>query len=582
MVNQWTDTTPGTRPIRLPEGNYNLSAKPEFGPTDRVKSPNEILDANSVVIRAPLAPPREEKAKLRAEGIVFASVIPTYFASTAENEYVALTTRLALPVPEPEAGLWEQVSEKYAATPLTVQLKLELAEHPVVVNKANANAYASKFSRSMQINLMQSFTEWQARLHFVHEDMITSAFIKIEKSDKSTHSEYIVTVVWDNDLGAPRIIISMKPTLSVVFGTMMQQVMGTRLKIQLHPERYFGRPFCPVAPHGCSGEILGQWMTDVIEHFGGPQNCVFWDEDAALHDAHTRKDAQLAGRKQLLDDVVVYPPAARQALDAQKCIRGKSHGGVRYKLDWRRGSGFSNTDGENTVITEQIQVYAITQGNAPIFADRTLDLRLDPTRFDRLGHDFAVAACGDDGGGVASRAYFHSKFGTNLVDAQESWRLSCLALGYKVTPHISYSLDDVDFCSRWWYPTPDGILPGGKIGRVLSRAGWFLECKDAQTIRGAAIGALQDNYHVPFLRQYFIRVLEITVGQKVRGRSSEYSIHMSKRHEYGPETLAFVERKYGLSEKDLTHFEELLAQCTKVPMLLQWDRLDACLAVDST
>jgi len=577
MVTQWSTTTPGDRPTPLPVGVYPLGVAPVFGPSDKVKPPVVLHDERYVVTPAPALPKKDIPPKMSMQGIGFSDVIPTYFASTPENEYVALTQRLAKPTPEPTGGLWKHVSREYGKTALVVATRKYLATNPVVITSTQANKYASKFGASQHRELMMAFSEWQETLSIIHQDMATSGFIKVEKLDKSTHDEFDVLVVWDNELAAPRIIISMKPKLSVVFGTIMMQVAEARLRIQLDWEFSQQAPFCPIAPHGCSGEILGQWFESVIHHFGGESNCVFWDQDAEHHDSHTGKDAQEAGRHILVDDIVIHPPAARKVFDAQNCIRGKTHGGVKYKLDYKRGSGFSNTDAENTVITEELQTFAITVGTT--YFDRSMTIL---NGFVELGSRYALGACGDDGGGISERKFFHDKFGTDFKEATTQWSLSCLELGYKVKPHFSYSPDGVDFCSRWWYPTPDGILPGGKIGRVLSRAGWFLDCKDAQTIRGAAIGQLQDNYHVPFLREYFTRVLELTVGQKVRGKPQAWSIHMSKRHEYGPETLAFVSRKYGLEGEDLAEFKQMLAACRQLPIVISWRHLSRCVKIDST
>ncbi len=103
------------------------------------------------------------------------------------------------------------------------------------------------------------------------------------------------------------------------------------------------------------------------------------------------------------------------------------------------------------------------------------------------------------------------------------------------------------------------------------------------TVRSAALGALQDNYHVPFLREYFEKVAEIAskCARKLGGKSNEYAIHMASKHDYDDTTLEYVERKYGLTKQDLAAFKTLLDQVTTLPVVISWPLLHKCMVVDS-
>jgi hypothetical protein len=157
-----------------------------------------------------------------------------------------------------------------------------------------------------------------------------------------------------------------------------------------------------------------------------------------------------------------------------------------------------------------------------------------------------------------------------------------LRLGYTHTLVVGETANDMDYCSKWFYPTPDGYLLGGKIGRVLSRAGWFLDVQGEQTIFSAALSQLHDNYHVPFLRQYFSKVVTLCKQQKLvnRGKPREAAIHMSERHDYDQSTWDFITSKYGLTPQDLVEFERILSHVTVLPVAIDWPLLGKCLEVD--
>jgi hypothetical protein len=126
-------------------------------------------------------------------------------------------------------------------------------------------------------------------------------------------------------------------------------------------------------------------------------------------------------------------------------------------------------------------------------------------------------------------------------------------------------------------------LPGGKIGRVLAKAGFFYDNPDEENVRSAAIGALRDHGHVPFLREYFERVRFLAKKQNIglKGKPKEYSIHMERQHEYDDSTLDFVEAKYRLTRQDLAEWNRMLNQVKSLPVVISWPHLDRCLAIDS-
>jgi len=179
---------------------------------------------------------------------------------------------------------------------------------------------------------------------------------------------------------------------------------------------------------------------------------------------------------------------------------------------------------------------------------------------------------------VAHLAYLEAQNGENR--RPDFPNHDALKLGITAEGYFTKTLVAVEFCSRRFYPTAEGFLPGGKIGRVLSRAGWFLTGEDSQTVRSAALGQLQDNFHVPFLREYFARVCQLA-AKRLGGRPQAHSIHMAKRHDYDDSTLSFVEQVYGLTKQDLADFVGLLLAVQSLPVVVHWPKLIHCCEVDA-
>lgn len=573
-VTAWAETPPGHAPPPLQEGVYPLDVAPIFGPTDRVKPMVRTLSATTLVTPAPIEPPRKETKKLSALGIVMSATMPTYFGSSAENELVAFTNRLGRPRVAQEAGLWHLVGQMYRNHPFQKYRQRLITEEPVVVNNRNVQDYASKMPRSLQIALVSAFHEWEETMHLSHADRVTSLFIKIEKALKQ-HVEMGFVEYDDNEEGTPRAIISMKPKLSALFGTIVHQVSRRDRDAILNAEEGYNA-MSPICPYGVCAEVMGDWLSYWIEELGGIDAVWFYDGDLATCDGNQSGPAMHEAHQMLFNVCDIRPAQAREVLNVHRVTTGHSHGGVKYRFANKMASGVSDTSATTTETTRMAQLACL---ETPV-SDDPLIAPLLPANASGLGVHYAVAAGGDDEFGIVKKSWAVERFGTIPRFIRQRERVWA-ALGHSNTTHVSSKLCEVDFLSKLWYPVGASYLLGGKIGRTLSRAGWFLDCKDEQTIRGAALSAFQDNAHVPFLREYFQRVIELTAGQKVKGRTHEYAVHTREAHAYDQNTLAFVEERYGLTKHDLDTFTALLAAVRSVPVVVSWDRYESLFARDN-
>jgi hypothetical protein len=563
-IKQWAATIPGDVPAPIPPGVYPLEVAPKFGPSDRVKPAKE--QGHGQLSLPPVLPTKSNFPKLELRGAAFSDTIPTYFASTAENEYTALANRMTVTV-EVDAEAWRFAGKLFRSTGFIKYMAQYYRDHPIHVNRGSAEQYANKFPREMQLSLIEGYEKYQQQGKLISEDFKTAGFIKVEKAIKIIFGwEFIVYEICED--GTPRIIISMRPTLSVVFGACMQQFARNKKKAGADYTSDVEEP--PICPKGVSAERRASWMSHYVEKFGGEANCVFYDHDMEHYDGSYSKQAFEEGFACSLDLCVVTPAGlAAQLKSSHDSTRGKTHGGVRYSLKNKMASGSSDTSDLGTTVNEIGSCYALTT----VENDQ-------PEGYVDLGRNFAIAAEGDDGGGVIRKSWLTSTHGNgpgleaNMV---RRWQ----KLGFKCKPHVRDHMYQVDFLSKLWYPCEGTYILGGEIGRVLSRTGWFINIKDEMTVRSAALSSLQDNHHVPFLCEYFTRIVELTKGQKLGGKIQEHSVHTERAHTYGPETMSFVTARYGLTDQDLAEFKSMLAKIYSLPVVISWPHYERCVAIDS-
>jgi len=565
-IEEWVNTPPDEQPPPLPPGVYTLPVGTRFGATTATKKTFPEQDPKCRVTDAPFPEVKEPTAKVVAAGICLQE-IARYHESNAANEAIALRNRTTIKTPAPRPGLWQAVAKAYRAHPFVdaLAVMLQSPENKFWFNKEAVTRYAAKFPPGRRFELLEAFDEFRNRgFRYTADDFKASMFIKGELHVKPSFDGE--TPEHNVDVATPRAIISFRPIVNATLGPLVQFYSDKEREYRVWSLEELEH--CPLAPRGVCGETLGAWYTYWVNKFGGPLNVYTWSADSTKHDAHHSQDSREASATSNIDLVVCSRPEVKQVYVKQMTVKGKSAHGVLFEARDKRWSGESSTSGANSHTTEQKGCYAL----------EGIQLGGSIT-FDNLGKNYAIGAEGDDGTGIIASAWLDS---TMPGDKEAIMKARCLELGFEDTMILRPGADG-DFCSRWWYPAEGGYLPGGKIGRVLAKAGFFYEASDEQSIRSAAIGALRDNGHVPFLREYFERVCFLAKKHApgLSGRPKEYTIHMARCHDYDDSTLDFVEVKYGLTRQDLAEWKILLARVKSLPVVVSWPHLEKCLAIDS-
>jgi hypothetical protein len=129
-------------------------------------------------------------------------------------------------------------------------------------------------------------------------------------------------------------------------------------------------------------------------------------------------------------------------------------------------------------------------------------------------------------------------------------------------------ISKVDYCSRvfWSVDHPDyPVLLGPKIGKVLSKIAWTREKPKSplQHIRGVALGLQKPCSHIPVLREYVMKLLELTASAEAVAIFNPYSINSQLVHQFDNDWDYFLR----ILDTDLDSIFDLINQIEAVDTL---------------
>jgi len=181
------------------------------------------------------------------------------------------------------------------------------------------------------------------------------------------------------------------------------------------------------------------------------------------------------------------PKATIQLMRANINTRGVTTHGVRYKRRGMRKSGDPYTSLLNSLMNILLHCYIIHTQTKWSVAKMRRCVRL--------------VVQGDDAVCVIA----HTRF---------DFKTKLLALGFEGIAIWRNSYDRVEFCSMRLYPVHGGWCFGPKVGKVLAKAGFFLDppmdVHPRTLVRGTALGLLPCASFIEPLRIYLERVLQLT------------------------------------------------------------------------
>jgi hypothetical protein len=436
--------------------------------------------------------------------------------------------------PEPDDAVVMQAFREIRRAPALQRYFLRIAARPPVSSGRNfAEWNAKQVGRVQPLNIA-------GRKEVFDLGYLNSWWLK---SGSFVKREFTWVDFFEKPGGAdPRSIITFTPQLHAIYGP-MTYVCQRELVLAMREDD--GRLGALINSEA-TAEELGAWVEEWTERLtinGRPPYYV--TGDGSRYDAHVRA-VHLDQAKRTKFQGVRLNDIEEQAATHLRHVSGRSRHGVRFVATDVMGSGDDATNLDDTIINWADQQHALNGV---------------------IGLSMALAGGGDDMFAIVAA---HVVEGDPRTPYSEQCHQRSLAFGFVYDYQVSQDLWRHDFCSKLAYPTPDGLVFGPKIGRALGRAGWHLDWSNDgnQTLRSMAIGLLDDSWHVPFLREYFQRVLELAEGPL--GGRPPHGIHVSRRHEYSDDTWDFVERRYGVTPADLDHFKALLSQVTRLPAVVDF------------
>ncbi len=489
---------------------------------------------------------------LALEGIGFAGLSQTYFASTPENEHQALVSRLTAAGPEPDDRLVGAAFRALARTRAFDRYRFLIAQDPPVSSTTNYSRWVARFPDALAKESRKERAEVLARGHFTGKDLQSGSFVKRETHSVDVEVNYVKFLAGKD----PRGITTFSAALHAILGPMVFSAQRLFVRALRDEDGELG----PLATAEMTAEEFGQWEAAAIEALtidGVLPYIVSGDGerfDAKVRARHLKESRDLLFSRVRLSRLEI---SALKHLE-KPGVKGRSRSGVRFVAKDVMGSGDDATALFDTVINAACQIHAM---------DATLEIEM------------WLAVQGDD-----MKAYL-AAYVVDNAGGPEAFRLRAqqrsLDYGQKYTYKVSKSAWQHDFCACIVYPTEDGPVAGPVIGRALARSGWHLDWANDgnQTLRSMCIGRLQDCHHVPFLADYYRRVLELAGGPT--GGRPKPGFHAARRHQPSDEVWDVITPRYGLTYADLVVFRQLLDRVVSLPAVVDWPPAQEMARIDA-
>jgi len=538
LTSLWTSESalqPTSRVTPLPPGSACLfteaCAAPKYA-YDAVKNPIQQVSEDVVKLEDPA---------LLVCGIAFSQKVPFHFKAKSQIvERNMLENRCLLERPEVDVDLYNEMHAKFEREPIMQRV----IGTPCIVDY---DRWVEHFPSATKRQVMRSALESLLVEPINLNDCVRSIFVKIEKSG--------FVFPWGMELAAPRHIVGGKPRYLAATGPFIW-AMGNRVKdcFGETDEAYYGAR---------TAESCGRALMSQIQAMGGLRNVFFLKGDASRMDAHVHSET--LKKEYRLAKQMGAPALCLAAIRLQRAVC-YTVGGLRLVIEGRRVTGDARTSVGNTLEMAFI-CWACMMLTLPHII---------------FGLDWREMLNGDDSVLVVDKRHYSP-------DLPDRLNAQALRLGYRMKFELAMYLEDVEFCSRIFWPTADGYVLGAKIGRWLAKAGYmFRSANTMADYRSQMIGHLQDNWFVPLVSDYCRCVIELIPKSNRRyrakgreGREEDYKIHAEKVHEPCTDTFVFAHLRYGLTRAHIEEFRACLREVHTLPVMLHLEWLDDIMEVDA-
>jgi hypothetical protein len=439
----------------------------------------------------------------------FMGHIPIVYANNKHNSTVAVINRCLSENPTYEEGAFESIDPN-----MYIDCTAFDAIQPVSFK--NWNKPFPKSRRDQHLRALHSLSERPIE----NNDLTRESFVKVEKYNKS-NSDGV-------DFSDPRLIQGVSARANVILGPPMKRY-SKFLKNQWNG--YTERGGVSLYYFCDNNEAAGQWMEfhlkrtedfiaiiilgdDMLAVVRTKGVTYFVCNDFSRFDK-TIQEPALNYEQKIYEMSGYFDKDAIFVLEGQRKSKGVMRTGIIYQSRDGRNSGDPNTSCGNSTLN------GITSAEGL------------KTNLHLLGTDEFTKAM----------ELHYSRF------------------GFVAKPMVSTELSQVDFCSKLFWPTADGIVLGPKPGRCLPKMGYSCKKLSKVEILSTMRGWLLDGNFVPgiahIIYQYFPKAFK---EEEVVHFENMYSSHCDRLHEPCLETNQFFEDRYGISTTNfITALENAIA-----------------------
>jgi hypothetical protein len=234
------------------------------------------------------------------------------------------------------------------------------------------------------------------------------------------------------------------------------------------------------------------------------------------------------------------PPAVRALIKANINTRGVTSHRVKYKRKGMRKSGDPYTSVGNSVLNGVIHlfIYCDSTGCSVLRSKELLYMLIQ----------------GDD----SLIVYLPTIF----ID----WVGCMLKCGFNSEAIYRDQIYKAEFCSNLFYETSLGLMMAPKPGKVISKLGYFISpprnILPQAIVRGTALGLYNACNHIPPLKAYLDRILQLTSGHKAYylNEFADWKLKYTLA-ESVPSTQVTLIHRYEWTDAMQASFEKSLVKC---------------------
>jgi hypothetical protein len=530
-------------------GGYGRLRNWLFPATDSLREP--LLDIHGSMVvgvdeHGPKHPGKTHHA-IRVGGIAFDTTAPAVPPDTVESEIVSLTHRVLGHPTLVDKTIFDRFKDLSATRAGRALLDVKIEE-----GRDDFERWVMKdsFTASVRQKFRKYYEDWR---DLPPPPNFFSAFIKVEKNKTITVS------------GPPKL----KPRFVSGPWDAVKAMCGPAVaKIYAAVKEAWNGKNCPlVYASGMTPDEIGRICDDFARNHGGYENLAALSVDCVTFDT-TLENELLSCREWYLD--MGMKLSTYEWLNSSRSAGTTKHG-IHYKL----GEKYLFGDDTKT----PIEITRLDSGRMDTNLVGTLVNGMTAATSVADRFDYLMLLCGDDNFLLSEKQNLTPEF----VQEHES---NLRKFGLKPEVNMSDRRCDWEFCSKLFYYGKDpktGLVQtvlGPKVGRWLSKIGHNLTAAGALNFRGAMLSSAQDCNHIPYIREYVRKGLQLTAGHKSKGREWSELAHVTQSYDHVDANYSLLEERYGINELHYGDFMAQLANVTALPFVLHWDPIEDMVARD--